>query len=100
MREQVLGLALQFAAELEQQGFEIINEVVFNQVLAATESEAITKATIAAIQRSGECWVGGTSWQGRQVIRVSICSWATSEADVSHSVKAFVAARRQAESGD
>jgi len=88
--------ALQFAAELEQQGFEILNEVVFNQVLVATENESITAATIAAIQGSGECWVGGTQWQERSVIRISVCSWATTEEDITRSVNAFVDARKQA----
>lgn len=95
----VYGLHLrarQFASELEQQGFEILNDVVFNQVLVACDSDAETAATIDLIQRSGECWVGGTSWQQRNVIRVSVCSWATTAADVSRSVQAFVAARSQA----
>ena len=94
--ELVFGLherARQFADELAQQGFEIHNEVVFNQVLVACDSEAITNATIAAIQRSGECWVGGTQWQQRAVIRVSVCSWATTAEDVTRSVEAFVDAR-------
>jgi glutamate/tyrosine decarboxylase-like PLP-dependent enzyme len=95
----VFGLherALQFAVELEQQGFEIVNDVVFNQVLAATESEAITAATIAGIQRSGECWVGGAEWRQRDVIRISVCSWATTPEDITRSVRAFVDARKQA----
>ena len=88
--------ARQFASELGQQGFEILNDVVFNQVLVACDSDVETAATIELIQQSGECWVGGTSWQQRSVIRVSVCSWATTEADVSRSVRAFVAARQQA----
>lgn len=88
--------ARQFADELAQQGFEILNEVVFNQLLAACDSDAETDTTIDLIQQSGECWVGGTSWQQRRVIRVSVCSWATTEADVTRSVRAFVAARAAA----
>lgn len=97
--ELVYGLHLrarQFASELEQQGFEILNDVVFNQVLVACESEAITAATIKRIQASGECWVGGTRWQERSVIRISVCSWVTSEEDVSRSVAAFVETREHA----
>ncbi len=97
--ELIYGLherALQFSSELEQQGFEIVNDVVFNQVLVACETEEITAATIEAIQRSGECWVGGTQWQKRQVIRVSVCSWVTTEEDISQSVQAFVDARDKA----
>ena len=75
---------------------EVLNDVVFNQVLVSTESEAITTATIAQIQRSGECWVGGTRWRQRDVIRISVCSWATTPQDISRSVRAFVDARERA----
>ncbi len=88
--------AQQFATELAEQGFKIANEVVFNQVLVAFESDDLTDETIRRIQQSGECWVGGTQWHGRKVIRISICSWVTTTADVSRSVKAFVAARKSA----
>jgi len=90
--------ARQFADELEQQGFEILNDVVFNQVLVACDNDSLTTETINNIQQSGECWVGGTQWQQRSVIRVSVCSWATTAADVTRSVKAFVDAREQARS--
>ena len=46
------------------------------------------------VQGSGECWVGGSEWLGRNVVRVSVCSWVTSAGDVSRSVRAFVAARQ------
>jgi glutamate/tyrosine decarboxylase-like PLP-dependent enzyme len=88
--------ARQFADELGQQGFEILNEVVFNQVLVACDSDLVTTGTIKHVQQSGECWIGGTQWQQRSVIRVSVCSWATTPADVTRSVKAFVDARELA----
>ncbi|MDJ0776507.1 MAG: aminotransferase class V-fold PLP-dependent enzyme [Gammaproteobacteria bacterium] len=94
--ELVLGLhqrAAQFAAELAAEDFEIINDVVFNQVLVACGDDTATDATLAAVQRSGECWVGGTNWRQRRAIRISVCSWATTEADVTRSVRALVAAR-------
>jgi glutamate/tyrosine decarboxylase-like PLP-dependent enzyme len=97
--ELVFGLHLrarQFAQELEQQGFEVLNDVVFNQLLVSCGSDLLTTETIKSIQQSGECWVGGTQWHERDVIRISVCSWATTEADVSRSVKAFVDAREQA----
>jgi len=99
--ELVYGLHLrarQFADELDQQGFEIVNDVVFNQVLVACESETITTATIENVQQSGECWVGGTQWRQQSVIRISVCSWATTAADITRSVTAFVAARELARS--
>ena len=88
--------ALQFAEGLRREGFEILNDVVFNQVLAACGSDAETEATLGAIQRCGECWAGGTRWRERAAIRVSVCSWATTEDDVERSVRAFAAARAEA----
>ena len=85
--------AEQFAEGLRQEGFEILNDVVFNQVLAACGTDAETEATLAAVQNSGECWAGGTRWRERAAIRVSVCSWATTGDDVARSVRAFAAAR-------
>ena len=88
--------ARQFADELEKHGFEILNEVVFNQVLVACDSDPVTTETIKNVQQSGDCWIGGTQWQQRSVMRVSICSWATTSADVTRSVNALVDARELA----
>lgn len=88
--------AVQMGAELHASGFEVLNDVVFNQVLVACENDLITERTIENIQESGECWVGGSRWRGRSVIRISVCSWATTPEDVTRSVKAFIAARRLA----
>jgi glutamate/tyrosine decarboxylase-like PLP-dependent enzyme len=85
--------AAQFAEQLAKNGFQVLNEVVFNQVLVACDTPAETQATLAGIQGSGECWCGGTTWQGRPAIRISVCSWATSPEDVDRSVQAFIDAR-------
>jgi glutamate/tyrosine decarboxylase-like PLP-dependent enzyme len=95
----VFGLhrrAVQMSQALEAENFQILNEVVFNQVLVACDSNTITEQTMQYIQESGECWVGGASWDGKAVIRISICSWATTEDDIVRSVSAFVAARNKA----
>ena len=91
--------AVQFSQELQVEGFQILNDVVFNQVLAACDSDEITTETIQHIQASGECWVGGANWAGKAVIRISVCSWATTEGDISRSVRTFVEARDKAKSG-
>jgi glutamate/tyrosine decarboxylase-like PLP-dependent enzyme len=85
--------AAQFADLLKKNGFQVLNEVVFNQVLAACETPDRTTATLAGIQVSGECWCGGTTWQGQPAIRISVCSWATTPEDVLRSVQAFIKAR-------
>ena len=88
--------AAQFAGLLAANGFRVLNEVVFNQVLVACDTPAETEATLAGIQSSGECWCGGTTWQGEPAIRISVCSWATTAADVDRSIQAFVKARTAA----
>src|SRR6185503_8877818 len=85
--------AKELAAQLQSRGFRILNDVVFNQVLVACETAELTNATLENIQQSGECWCGGATWKGEPVIRISVCSWATTEADVERSVAAFAKAR-------
>jgi glutamate/tyrosine decarboxylase-like PLP-dependent enzyme len=97
--ELVFGLhqrAIQIGHQLEAEGFQVLNDVVFNQVLVACDSDEVTQGTMHHIQRSSECWVGGATWNGKAVIRISVCSWATTEADIVRSVRAFVSARNRA----
>src|SRR6516225_2983788 len=91
--EQLCENARNFARLLSEQGFQIHNEVVFNQVLASCNDDALTKATLKNIQSSGECWCGGSTWHGRAVIRISVCDWATTPKQIERSVRAFVQAR-------
>jgi glutamate/tyrosine decarboxylase-like PLP-dependent enzyme len=91
--EQLHTHAKRFAALLTDNGFNVLNDVVFNQVIVTCETNQLTKATLVIIQDSGECWCGGSTWLGKSVIRVSLCSWATTELDIKHSVDTFVKAR-------
>ncbi len=96
--ELVYGLherALQFSMELKEKGFIVLNDVVFNQVLVACETDELTNRVICHVQQSGECWVGGAKWDEKAVIRVSVCSWATTKEDITRSVNAFVAAKNK-----
>ena len=88
--------AVQFARELKESGFRVLNDVVFNQVLVACENDDVTTKTLELIQSSGECWCGGAQYDNRKVIRISVCSWATTPTDISRSVKAFVKAYNEA----
>jgi glutamate/tyrosine decarboxylase-like PLP-dependent enzyme len=94
--ERLCGHALDFAGLLQAQGFHILNDVVFNQVLVACDTPEQTQAVLQAVQQSGECWCGGTTWQGRPAIRISVCSWATTAADIERSAAAFVQAKQGA----
>ncbi len=82
--------AQQCAQELSAQGFHILNEVVFNQVLVAADTPEQTAAVLKNVQQSGECWCGGARWRDTPVIRVSVCSWATTAEDIHRTVRAFV----------
>ncbi|MGH3135257.1 MAG: pyridoxal phosphate-dependent decarboxylase family protein [Gaiellaceae bacterium] len=82
--------ARRFAAELgELPGCEVLNDVVLNQVLLRFEDDETTDAVVAAVQQSGEAWLGGTVWDGRRAIRISVCNWRTSDDDVTRTVGAF-----------
>ena len=85
--------ARQFSEQLDAEGFQILNEVVFNQVLVSCDTPEETNATLENIQKSGECWCNGAMWNGEPAIRISVCSWATTAADVDRSVASFVKSR-------
>ena len=95
--ELICGLhqrAVQLSEGLRSHGFRILNDVVFNQVLVACENEDLTKSTLMRIQQSQEMWCGGSKWEGEDVIRISVCSWATTEADIKRAVEVMVKARK------
>ncbi len=95
--------ARRFAEVLAAAGFEVLNEVVLNQVLVSFGEPAVTHAVIAALQADGTCWCGGTVWQGRTAMRISVSSWATTDADVERSLEAMLrvaAANGAGRSGD
>jgi glutamate/tyrosine decarboxylase-like PLP-dependent enzyme len=70
-------------------GVEIGNEIVLNQVLASFGPDERTDALVAAVQRDGTCWMGGTTWRGRRYMRISVSNWTTTEEDVDRSVAAI-----------
>lgn len=82
--------AKQFAEEIKEiKGFYVENEVFFNQVIVSCDTDKITEQVLNNIQMLRECWLGGSIWFGKKVMRVSVCSWATTENDISKSVKSF-----------
>ncbi|HEY8011076.1 MAG TPA: pyridoxal-dependent decarboxylase [Rudaea sp.] len=82
--------ARRFAEALTASGFDVLNEVVLNQVLVSFGDATRTQRVIAALQADGTCWCGGTVWQGRTAMRISVCSWATTDADVERSIDAMI----------
>jgi glutamate/tyrosine decarboxylase-like PLP-dependent enzyme len=87
------ALARRFADQLSAaDGVTIVNDVVLNQVLARFGDDERTDRVIEAVQASGECWMGGTTWHGMRLMRISLSSWRTTEADVDRSVAAILSA--------
>ncbi len=85
--ERTCSHAQRFAEGFRQAGFDVLNDVVINQVLVSFGSSEVTQRVIRAVQENGTCWCGGTVWQGKSAMRVSVSSWATTEADVDLSLK-------------
>jgi len=84
--ERTCSYASQFAEGLHAAGYDILNEVVLNQVLVSFGSDDLTRRVIARLQEDGTCWCGGTEWQGHVAMRISVSSWATTEEDVQSSL--------------
>ncbi|MDT0215594.1 aminotransferase class V-fold PLP-dependent enzyme [Rothia sp. ARF10] len=84
-----------------QPGIEVLNDVVLNQVLVRFGSDAdddegdrLTLETIAHVRADGVCFVGGSSWRGREAMRFSVIGFETDEAEARRSAEAIVTAYR------
>lgn len=84
------GLARRFADSLAAGGAEIANQVVLNQVLVGFGDDARTDRVIEQVQADGTCWMGGTTWRGRRLMRISVSNWSTTADDVDRSVDAVL----------
>jgi len=84
--------ATRFAEGLRAAGFEILNDVVLNQVLVSFGDEETTRRVVAAVKEDGTCWAGVTVWQGRTAMRISVTGWSTTGDDVERSLAAMLRA--------
>jgi glutamate/tyrosine decarboxylase-like PLP-dependent enzyme len=82
-------LAKRFADGLRQCGFNVLNDVVLNQILVSFGGPETTRRVIADVQTEGTCWCGGTEWHGHTAMRISVSCWATTEEDVDASLAAI-----------
>jgi glutamate/tyrosine decarboxylase-like PLP-dependent enzyme len=79
----------------KEDGVEILNDVVLNQVLVRFfNDDTLTAQVVEHVQEDGTCWVGGSTWSGRAVMRISVCNWSTTADDVARSVQAILRAAR------
>lgn len=78
-----------FALKLQKVGFELAAPVCFNQFMVRRHTPEETRLALDAVQKSGVCWCGGSTWEGEPVIRISVCSFRTTYEDIDQSVDAF-----------
>jgi glutamate/tyrosine decarboxylase-like PLP-dependent enzyme len=93
--ERTSAHARRFAQGLSEAGYQILNDVVINQVLVSFGSPQKTLDTIARIQAEGTCWCGSTVWQGHTAMRIGVSSWATGKDDVERSLAAMLKAAKE-----
>jgi glutamate/tyrosine decarboxylase-like PLP-dependent enzyme len=90
MIERSCQQAARFAAELAAAGYAVLNDVVLNQVLVSFGSDTDTEECVRAIQEDGTCWCSSTRRKGQLAMRISVCSWATTNEDVEISIAAII----------
>jgi glutamate/tyrosine decarboxylase-like PLP-dependent enzyme len=90
MIERTCVFASRFAEGFRAAGYQVLNDVVLNQVLVSFGDAATTRRVIEAVQADGTCWCGSSVWQGHTAMRVSVSSWATTEDDVERSLAAII----------
>jgi glutamate/tyrosine decarboxylase-like PLP-dependent enzyme len=84
--ERTCAHACRFAEGLRAAGYDVLNDVVLNQVLVSFGSEDLTRRVIRRVQNEGTCFFGGTEWQGHAAMRISVSCWATTGEDVQRSL--------------
>ena len=92
--ERTCAHARKFGKVLTDAGFEVLNDIVLNQVLVSFGVPEVTQKVIAEIQREGTCWAGPTVWQNRSAMRISVSSWATTDEDVDKSLETIIRCAR------
>lgn len=100
MVERCCRHAARFAEGLAGAGYEVLNQVDLNQVLVSFGTPEQTNQVIVGVQAEGTSWCGGTVWQGRTAMRISVSSWATTGGDVERSLAAMIAVARRVRQGD
>jgi glutamate/tyrosine decarboxylase-like PLP-dependent enzyme len=81
--------ARRFAEGLTELGAEVLNDVELNQVLFRFATDEETNAVLRAVQEDGASWMGGTTWDGRAAIRISVSNWQTSDEDVERTLAVY-----------
>lgn len=88
--ERLCSFAADLAARLDAGGLSIVNDVVLNQILVRAGTDEETDALLSRIQNDETLWCGGSEWEGRPVIRISVCSWTTTADDIAAVAKTIL----------
>jgi glutamate/tyrosine decarboxylase-like PLP-dependent enzyme len=88
------ALARRFASQIANAGFDVLNDVVLNQVLVSFGSDEKTDEVIRRAREDGTAWFSGTRWRGHRAMRVSVSCWATTADDVDVSAKVVLGIAR------
>lgn len=70
-------------------GGEVLNDVVFTQVCAAFGTDDRTREVVRRMLADGTAWTTGSRWHDRAVLRVALCNWSTTDADVAATLAAL-----------
>ena len=91
--ERLCRHASAFAAGMARvEGAEVLNEVGFTQVCVAFGDDGRTDEVVRRLLEDGTTWMSGSTWHGRQVLRISVSNWSTTDDDVRRSLEAVRAA--------
>jgi glutamate/tyrosine decarboxylase-like PLP-dependent enzyme len=99
MIDRTCAHARRFADGLTAAGYDVLNDVVLNQVMVSFGTPQTTRRVMAAVQEDGTCWCGPTEWRGRTAMRISVSSWATTDEDVERSLAAILRIAGQVKGG-
>ena len=81
-------------------GIRVCNDIVINQVIVgfgtgdAAARKAATEAVIARVQEEGVLFAAGAQWRDDWVMRLSVTSGATTDADIERAADAIIGAWR------
>jgi glutamate/tyrosine decarboxylase-like PLP-dependent enzyme len=87
--DQLCDNAEYFVRGLEAAGFTVPVPPCFNQGMVRCGTPEQTRAVLERIQHSGDCFCSGSQWDGVPVIRISVCSYATTKEDIDRSIEVF-----------
>ncbi len=75
-------------------GVEVLNDVVLNQVLVRfDDDDATTNSVIERVQKEGTCWLSGSTFREKAVMRISVVGWRTTPEDIDRSADAILAVK-------